>query len=61
MGFANFYRRFIENFAKIAEPLNEMLCNTKDNAKVNMTEEARAAQKLLIDIYNNSLPNTENV
>ena len=49
LGFANFYRRFIKGFAQIAAPLYKLLCNTKDNAKLTLNEEAQKAQKDLID------------
>ena len=60
MGLANYYRKFIKNFAKIAAPLNRHLNNTDKN--VLLTEDAiEAFEKLkqeLTDMDNVlSLPN----
>ena len=48
LGFTNFYRRFIQNFAKIAEPLNMALRKLPNNANPKITEEMEAAKDLLI-------------
>ena len=48
LGFTNFYRRFIQNFAKIAEPLNKALQKLPNNATPKITEEMEAAKELLI-------------
>ena len=44
MGFANFYRRFIEGFSKIAKPLTDL---TKKNVKWNWTPACNAAFEYL--------------
>ena len=40
LGLAGYYRRFIENFSKIAKPMTEML---KKDTKFNWTEECEAS------------------
>jgi hypothetical protein len=49
LGFANFYRRFIQGFAKIADPLNRAITNTKDKHRIEVTEEVKNAQRKLIE------------
>ena len=40
LGLAGYYRRFIENFSKIAKPMTELL---KKDTKFNWTEECEAS------------------
>ena len=58
IGFANFYRRFITNYSKIAVPLIAMLKGSKNRKKVSpyiMTDEARKAFKRLKNAFS-SMP-----
>ena len=48
LGFTNFYRRFIHNFAKIAEPLTKILRKLPFNAKPVMTQEIEKAKDMLV-------------
>ena len=42
LGLAGYYRRFIENFSKIAKPMTELL---KKDTKFNWTEECEARDR----------------
>ena len=54
LGFANFYRRFIANYSKIAVPLMAMLKGSKNGKKVGpytITDEAQRAFKRLKNAF----------
>ena len=54
LGFANFYRRFIANYSKIAAPLTAMLKGSKNGKKAGpyiMTDEVRKAFKRLKNAF----------
>ena len=57
LGFANFYRRFIANYSKIAVPLTAMLKGSKNGKKVGpyiMTNEVRKAFKRLKNAFSSA-------
>src|SRR5438552_6770760 len=57
LGFANFYRRFIANYSKIAVPLTVMLKGSKNGKKAGpyiMTDEARKAFKKLKNAFSSA-------
>ena len=57
LGFANFYRRFIANYSKIAVPLTAMLKGSKNGKKAGsyiMTNEVRKAFKRLKNTFSSA-------
>ena len=57
LGFANFYRRFIANYSKIAVPLTAMLKGSKNGKKAGpyiMTDEVRKAFKRLKNAFSSA-------
>ena len=51
LGFANFYRRFIAHFARIAKPLTSLVKPTERFKKFELPEEARQAFHKLIQAF----------
>ena len=51
LGFANFYRRFIHDYSKIAAPLTALTKNERKGEPFRMTEEAVGAFEALKDLF----------
>ena len=51
LGFANFYRRFIQDFSKIARPLNDL---TKKNTPFEWTTERQQAFETLCSAFSSA-------
>ncbi|SNX83216.1 related to Gag-pol polyprotein [Melanopsichium pennsylvanicum] len=51
LGFANFYRRFISHFARIARPLTSLVKPTEQFKKFDLPDDARAAFHKLVEMF----------
>ncbi|SNX84754.1 related to pol protein [Melanopsichium pennsylvanicum] len=51
LGFANFYRRFISHFARIARPLTSLVKPTERFKKFDLPDDARAAFHKLVEMF----------